>query len=175
MYAGHVGIALGARGFRKDVPLWALIIASQLPDWADAGLCVANLRSGTPGLYSHSFSAIAVLAAVAAAIYMLAARSAAGAYVMAAMVVSHAAGDWITGLKPTWTGGPMIGLQLYHYPMLDFVLEAAVIVIGWMFYRKSLPPERRSSAPSLALPGALLAFQLGADIFFSIAPGLPKC
>jgi len=175
MYAGHVGIALGAHGFRKSVPLLALIIASQLPDWTDAGLCIANLRSGTPGLYSHSFAAIAVLAALAALTYWLTAREAEGAYVLAAMVVTHAAGDWITGLKPTWPGGPLIGLQLYHYPLLDFVLEATVIVIGWWLYRKSLLPEKRSSAPTLALPGALLAFQLGADIFFFISPGLPKC
>ena len=175
MYAGHVGVALGAHGMRKAVPLWLLIIASQLPDWADAGLCLANVRTPVPGLYSHSLPAIGVLALIGAIAYCFAVRDVAGMLLVAAVVASHAVGDFFTGLKPTWSGGPMIGLELYHHPAADFAIEAVVLVAGWLLYRRSLPEDRRSSLPAFTVLGALLAIQAGADIFLSFTRGLRKC
>ena len=69
----------------------------------------------------------------------------------------------------------MIGLQLYKKPVVDFIVEAAVILGGWLIYRRSLPPDRRSSEPAFTLLGALLVIQVGADIFLSFAKGLRKC
>ena len=175
MYAGHVGIALGAKGFRSALPLWALIIASQLPDWADATLCLAGVTSSTPGMYSHSFAAIAVLTALGTAVYLVGTRDVAGSAFVAALVVSHALGDYITGLKPTWEGGPMIGLQLYQHPAVDFMVEAVIIVAGWLIYRASFPADKRSSRDVSLMLGVLLALQLAADIVFSMSPGLKKC
>jgi hypothetical protein len=175
MYAGHVGVALGAHGIRKAVPLWLLIIASQLPDWADAGLCLANVRTTVPGLYSHSLPAVGVLAVIGAIAYCFVVRDVAGMLLVAAVVASHAVGDFFTGIKPTWAGGPLIGLQLYHHPVADFAIEALVLVAGWLLYRKSLPEDRRSSLPAFTVLGALLAIQAGADIFLSFTKGLRKC
>lgn len=175
MYAGHVGIALGAKGVRNSLPLWALIIASQLPDWTDATVCLAGVTSSTPGWYSHSFPAIGVLTIVGALVYLATTRDAVGSAFVGAMVVSHALLDFVTGLKPTWTGGPIIGLQLYRHPGLDFLAEAIVIVLGWMVYRASFPKARQSSREVWAMLGALLAIQALADIVFSISPGLRKC
>jgi len=175
MYAGHMGFALGAHGIRRAAPLWFLVIASQLPDWADAGFCIAGLRPSVPGILSHSIPSIVVLCLVAALVYAAAYRDFRGILVVAAVVVSHAAGDYLTGIKPTWPGGPMIGLQLYQKPLLDFIVEAAVILGGWLVYRRSLPPDRRSSEPVYTLLGALLLIQVGADIFLSFAKGLRKC
>jgi hypothetical protein len=175
MYAGHVGVALGAHGIRKTIPLWFLIIASQLPDWADAGLCLANIRPPVPGILSHSIPAVAVLAIVAAAAYAISLRDPAGMLLVGAVVVSHALGDYLTGLKPTMPGGPMIGLMLYHRPLIDFIVEAAVIVAGWQLYRRSLEPERRNGQPVYTLLGMLLLFQVGADLVLSVTRGLRKC
>jgi membrane-bound metal-dependent hydrolase YbcI (DUF457 family) len=175
VYAGHIGVALGAHGIRKAIPLWLLIIASQLPDWADAGLCLANIRPAVPGLYSHSFPAVAVLALIAALVYCIKVRDPAGMFIVAVVVVSHAVLDYVTGTKPTWIGGPVVGLGLYHHPVIDFAIEAMVLIAGWLFYRQSLPEDRRSSTPVFTLLGALLAIQAAADIFFSFATGLRKC
>ena len=175
MYAGHIGVALGAKGIRNALPLWALIIASQLPDWADATLCIAGMGSATPGMYSHSFAAIGVLTLAGALVYLATTRDMVGSAFVAVMVVSHALGDYITGLKPTWSGGPMIGLQLYRHPAVDFAVEAVVIVIGWLIYRAALPADRRSSREVFSMLGVLLALQLLADIVFSVSPGLKKC
>lgn len=175
MYAGHVGVALGAKGLRSTIPLWLLIIASQLPDWADSTLCVAGVTSATPGMYSHSIPAIAALTLAGALVYLASTRDGAGAAFVGAVVVSHVLGDYITGLKPTWSGGPMIGLRLYRHPEIDFVVEAIVIVAGWLIYRASFPPAKRSSRYVFSVLGVLLALQLLADIVFSMTPGLRKC
>jgi hypothetical protein len=175
MYAGHVGFALGAHGIRRAAPLWFLVIASQLPDWVDAGFCLGGLRPSVPGILSHSIPAVVALGAVAGAIYAIAFRDTAGILVVVTVVVSHAIGDYFTGIKPTWIGGPMIGLELYKKPFIDFILEAAVILGGWLVYRRSLSPDRRSSEPMFTLLGALLVIQIAADIFLSFAKGLRKC
>lgn len=175
MYVGHVGFALGAKGFRPSLPLWALIFASQLPDWTDATVCLSGFNSVTPGMFSHSLPAIAVLTLLGAVAYVISTRDLVGAGFVAALVVSHVLGDYITGLKPTWSGGPMIGLQLYRAPAWDFVVEAIVILVGWLIYRGSLPRDRRSTQDTWSLLGVLLALQALADIVFSASAGLRKC
>ena len=175
MYTGHIGIALGAHGWKKSIPLWLLIFASQLPDWADAGLCLANIRTPFPGTYSHSLPAIAALALFAAMIYCAIQRDPVGMLIVAAVVVSHAAADYFTGTKPTWPGGPIIGLELYHRPVIDFVLEALVVFVGWTVYRRSLGPEKRSREPVFTLLFVLIVIQIGGDIVLTTAKGLKKC
>ena len=175
MYTGHVGVALGAHGMRRAIPLWFLIIASQLPDWADAGFCLAGLRPLPLGILSHSIPAVASLGLIAALVYVISWRDPAGILLVIAVVVSHAVGDYFTGIKPTWPGGPMIGLQLYRQPLLDLIIESAVVLGGWAVYRRSLPADRQSSRPLFTLLGALLAIQIAADIFLTFAKGLRKC
>jgi len=82
--------------------------------------------------------------------------------------------DWITGFKPTWPGGPMIGLMLYEHPIADFVAEGIVIFGGAMLYARTLPPRRRPWVDVSIMLGALLAMQLTIDIAHTIA-SIPKC
>jgi hypothetical protein len=175
VYAGHVGIAIGAHGLRRAIPLWLLILASQLPDWGDAAVCFAGIPVSFPGMLTHSVPAVSVLALVMAGVYYAASRDGQGAGLVAVVVVSHMLADYFTGIKPTWPGGPLVGLQLYRQPILDFVLEAGVIVGGWLVYRTSFPLEKRSSTRVAFVLAALLIIQLGADILFMTTPGLKKC
>ena len=175
MYGGHVGIALAGKGFRKTIPLWLLIVATQLPDWTDAAVCAAGISSPPSEMLSHSLPAIAVLAAVIAALYYAARKDALSSLLVAGIVGSHMAADLLTGLKPTWPGGPSIGLRLYQRPAIDFVVEAMIIVIGWMIYRRSLPRDRRRSAPANLLLASLLLLQLVASMSFALFPGIKKC
>ncbi len=126
-------------------------------------------------MLSHSFPAIGILTLGGALIYFVSTRDTTGSAFIAALVVSHALGDYITGLKPTWSGGPMIGLRLYQHPYIDFAFEAIVVLAGWMIYRSSLPRDRRTSRYTVSMLGVLLALQLLADIVFSMSPGLKKC
>ena len=175
MYAGHVGVAIGAHGLRRSIPLWFLIVASQLPDWADAAACLSGMRPTVPGMFTHSLPAVGLLGIAFAVGWFVVSRDATGTLLVFAVVVTHAAGDYFTGIKPTWPGGPMIGLQLYRQPMIDFALEATVILIGWLFYRKSFSPEKRSSRDVMLMLIVLILIQLAADIVFLTTPGLKKC
>jgi hypothetical protein len=174
MYIGHVGAALGAKRARRTIGLLVLLIATYTPDWVDTGLCLAGAFN-PQGMLSHSIPAIALFAALWFAAYATATRDWKGALVVAGVVLSHMVLDWITGYKPTWPGGPMIGLRFYDHPVADFIAEAAVIVIGALLYARTLPPRKRPWVDVSVMLGALLLLQLGVDIARMLMKTLPKC
>src|SRR5215210_2529315 len=142
MYIGHVGVALGAKRLRPGIALLVLLVATYAPDWVDAGLCVAGVFN-PDGVLSHSIPAVAALALSGFALYGIKTRDWNAAAVVAAVIVSHMLLDWITGNKPTWPGGTMIGLKVYERPVVDFFLEGAVITVGAVLYGRTLPPRQR--------------------------------
>jgi hypothetical protein len=174
MYIGHVGAALGAKRVRTSIGLLVLLIATYTPDWVDTGLCLAGAYN-PEGMLSHSIPAIALFAALGFAAYATATRDWKGALVVAAVIVSHMLLDWITGYKPTWPGGPMIGLRFYDHPIADFIAEATVIVIGAMLYARTLPPRKRPWIDVSVMLGALLFLQLAVDVARMLMKTLPKC
>jgi hypothetical protein len=174
MYIGHVGAALGAKRVRASVSLLVLLVATYTPDWVDTGLCLAGAYN-PQGMLSHSIPAIALFSVLGFAAYSTATRDWRAGLVVAAVIVSHMFLDWITGYKPTWPGGPMIGLRFYDHPLADFIAEAAVIVIGALLYARTLPPRKRPWIDVWAMLGALLLLQLAVDIARMLMETLPKC
>jgi len=173
MYIGHVGAALAAKRVRRSIGLLALLVATYVPDWVDTGLCLAGAYNPQEML-SHSIPAVLLFALIGFAAYGAATRDWPGSLVIAGVIVSHMLLDWITGFKPTWPGGPMIGLMLYEHPIADFVAEGIVIFGGAMLYARTLPPRRRPWVDVSIMLGALLAMQLTIDIAHTIA-SIPKC
>ena len=174
MYIGHVGAALAAKRVRPSIGLLVLLVATYAPDWIDTGLCVAGTYN-PEGMLSHSVPAIALFAALGFAVYATTTRDWRAALVVAAVILSHMFLDWITGYKPTWPGGPMIGLRLYDHPIADFFAEGIVIVIGALLYTQTLPPRKRPWIDASAMLAALLLLQLGVDIARMVMKTLPKC
>ncbi|HEY6090243.1 MAG TPA: hypothetical protein VD771_10705 [Gemmatimonadaceae bacterium] len=173
MYIGHAAAALAAKRARASVGLLVLLVATYTPDWTDVGLCLA--RGNPQPMLSHSIPAVALFAVVAFAIYGLGTRDWTGAAVLGAVVVSHYLLDLVTGSKPTWPGGPMVGLGWYAHPVLDFIAEGVVIVIGALLYARTLPPRRRLWIDVSIILGALLLLQLGIDLGHVLLKTLPKC
>lgn len=167
MYVGHVGVALGVRGRTGALPLWLLVLAAQGCDWGDALLEAAwGLRGPDAAPYTHSLPAV-VAGALLPALLATAIGCSAGATLLAAGVyLSHWPLDLVTGLKPTWSGGPILGLDLYSRPWWDLPLEAAVIVGGWWLYRRALPLTARQRPVLLILLATLLALQALGDVVF---------
>jgi hypothetical protein len=174
MYMGHVGAALGAKGVRRSIGLLVLLVATYTPDWADTGLCLAGAYN-PEAMLSHSIPAIALFAVLGFAAYAAATRDWRSALVVATVILSHMFLDWITGYKPTWPGGPMIGLRFYDHPLADFIAEGAVIVIGTLVYARTLPPRKQPWIDVSVMLGALLLVQLGVDIARMVLKTLPKC
>ncbi|HEX6536604.1 MAG TPA: metal-dependent hydrolase [Gemmatimonadaceae bacterium] len=174
MYTGHLGIALAAKGLRSRVGLWVLVAASQGCDWADAvawAIGHQDPRSSrwlafdgwTAQMASHSVPSVLVLAIVLAVLYWATARDGRGAALVAVVTLSHVPADYVTSVKPTWPGGPRIGLSLYAHPAADFLLEAAIVCGGWLLYRRSLPTPRAASRVAWLALVALVALQLAAN------------
>ena len=174
MYTGHLGLALGAKGLKGDAPLWMLVFAAQACDWVQAVACVVA-PAGESAMWSHSVPAVLVLALALTLAAYARTRGVGVALLIGAVTLSHALADYVTGWKPTWPGGPMIGLDLYDVPAADLVLEAAVVAVGWILYRRTLAPEARRSRRAWALLGLLVGIQLLGVLSFTLFPALPKC
>lgn len=174
MYIGHFGFALAGKGVLRHAPLWLLVVATQACDWVQAVACVAA-PAGTSAMWSHSFPAVAAVAAALSVSSYLLTRDRRVAVLTGAVAVSHLLADYVTGLKPTWPGGPTIGLDLYSHPLRDLAVETAVLVFGWLLYRRSLPPESRSSLLIWVLLLVLGATELVAVFGLAVLPPTPKC
>lgn len=174
MFIGHLGFALAGKGLRRSAPLWLLVVATQGCDWVQAVACVAA-PAGTSAMWSHSIPAAAVLAAALSLASYLLTGDRGVAALTGAVAVSHVLADYVTGVKPTWPGGPTIGLDVYSHPLGDLTVETAVLVLGWLLYRRSLPPESRSSRLAWALVMVLGATQLLGVLELELLPNAPKC
>jgi hypothetical protein len=156
------------------VALLVLLIATYAPDWVDSGLCVVGAYHPA-GMSSHSFPIVGALAAFGLVAYALATWDWRGGGVVAAVVASHMVLDWLTGYKPTWPGGPMIGLRLYSHPVLSLVIETVVLVLGVLVYRRSLPNRSRGWIDAAVMLGALVFMQLAITLLRALTVSLPKC
>ena len=163
MYTGHVAIALAVRGVRRDVPLWVLVLAAQAPDWVEVMCGGLGTRASTQ-LWSHAFPFVLIGAVAAAGLVRLWTRSSSAALVAFAIYLSHPLADLVTGHKPLWLGGPPIGLQLIDRPVPDFVVQSALCILGWVFYRRSLQPGVRGRLIAAAPLVMLLALQGASDL-----------
>ena len=176
MYAGHIGVGLGAYSLRRTLPLWLLLIAAQIPDWLDAGFCVADISRGPAGLYTHGFIPVAAAAIVCGVFTYLLTHDATGAIIVALVVASHWFLDYLTGIKPTWPGGPTVGMNLYTRPVVDVVLESGTILAGWLLYRRALPESVRDNGWTYTTLFSLCGLQVLAGVAFALSlGGHPKC
>jgi hypothetical protein len=171
MYVGHIGVALGAKGWRRAIPLWALVFAAQGPDWIDTVLYARHMNNDRVELWSHSIPSVLVVALLVGAMAAVRWRSLATGLTLSATYALHLPADYLTGYKPLWLGGPHFGLQLYDQPRMDFVLEAVVIVIGWSLWRRTLPLRGRNRPAAWLLLAGLIAIQIGADLIFMARNG----
>ncbi|MDQ3949699.1 MAG: hypothetical protein M3282_05085 [Gemmatimonadota bacterium] len=162
MFIGHTAIALAAKRARPAVPLAALIAAAYGPDVIEVTLLALSRWAHVRAAFgSHSIPSVALGAAVVAAAYWTWRRDGLGAALLATTYASHWAADLFTGSgKPTWAGGPTLGLSLYERPALDFVVESGLLLAAWLFFWPAGDRRRRPRAVHVAAPIALVLVQL---------------
>ena len=163
MYTGHVAIALAARGLRRDLPVWAAVLAAQAPDWVEV-ICGGLGARASAELWSHAFPFVLLGAAVAAVFVRLGTRSTGAALVTFAVYLSHPLADLVTGYKPLWLGGPPVGMRFIDRPVPDFVVQGSLCLLGWVVYRRSLPPHMRRRLVVAAPLVMLLLLQGVSDV-----------
>lgn len=158
MFMGHLGIALGAKGFRRDISLTLLCLAAVGPDLVDFAL-EGNGHANGAGLWTHSLLAMLSYAAILFAAYAFTTHNYKAALVVGLVAASHVLVDLITSHMILWQGGPPLGLHLYLHRFADLLLESAVVLVGWLLYLRTLPGKHRVSIASVAILLVLLAMQ----------------
>ena len=157
MYAGHAALATFVKGKRKRIPIALLIPVAFAPDWIE---WVADIFGAQDRMISHSLVSVGIGATVIALIYALVTRESGDAGWVWMTYVSHWAADFITGTKPTWPGGPQLGLMLYSRPVLDVVMESVLILLCWLVYERSLPIVARHRSIRWLAPLGMIAMQI---------------
>lgn len=158
MYVGHAALALLVKARRPQIAVALLVPVAFGPDWVQWGFQLFDLNNR--GL-SHSLPAVFAYALAAAVAYRVVGRaSPANAAIVALLWISHWPADFITGTKPTWPGGPDVGLLLYDHQYADIAVECAMTVLCWLAYRAALPPERRNAGAVWVALCGLVAIQL---------------
>jgi hypothetical protein len=169
MVVGHAAMAVLGRAARPDLPFWYLLLASYAPDLVDFVLWISP-RAIDQLPNSHSFpSAAATIVVMALIGGVVLRRGAAGALVGSLLVVSHILADYITGhAKPTWPGGPKVGLQLYDYPAANFALEMGCFAVAWYLYRQVVPGGRWARLSTAAALLAAGLVQVGTSYYLHV-------
>lgn len=161
MIVGHVGIAAAAKSAWRRTSFPWLLVGCAAPDLVDVGFAIARVCNPY-GLYSHTVPAAALLAAVIGGTAFLTTDSRATGLATALMVLLHLPPDLITGHKIFWPGGPMLGLNVYEHPQLDFLIEVPILIIGWWLLRRSRSAPRW--ATSMLVLVVLVAGQGALDL-----------
>jgi hypothetical protein len=165
VYAGHAAVALALRRREPRLPILLLVIAAFGPDWVELLLMIPTKREGM-AVFTHSIPAVLVGGALAGALYALTRRPGGGTLFLAWTL--HWPADLITGLKPLVLQEPLIGLDLYKLPAVDFVLESAVVVTGCALYARAFPPRGELRRVIVMLGAALIVMQAALDIALSV-------
>jgi hypothetical protein len=155
MFAGHFGLAAAVKSKQPRVPLWALMLSTQLLDVIFVPLVLLHVESLQPigqggygeaiihAWYSHSLVGALLIAGAAG---LLAARfwGRQGGLTIAAVVFSH----WVLDLLvhradlPILPGNlgnlPLLGLGLWTMPAISAGLEGLLIIIGAVLYTRSV-------------------------------------
>ena len=167
MVTGHLAVAFAARARWPRAELFALVVATLVPDLADFVLPQGDRCRTSCELYTHAFPAVLVLAAAMAAVAWGVWHRRITSSLAGALVIVHVACDFVTGYKAFWFGGPDMGLNLYGHEALDFVLESAMMTIAWVILR------RTPQAPRWAVHPLMLAFLIAVQAAFGIQYHLP--
>jgi hypothetical protein len=165
VYVGHAAIALGLSRRETRLPVALLALAAFGPDWLEVVLMLPVKQQGS-AIYTHSIPAVLLGAAAAAG--LCAAMRRPGARIVFLAWLLHWPADLLTGRKPLLVREPLIGLDLYNLPAIDFLLESLIVVFGCAMYARAFPPRAELRRVVVILGAALIALQAAADVALSV-------
>lgn len=186
MFAGHFGVAAGVKAKTPEVPLWALMVATQWLDLLFLPLLLLGVETidDSPGGgygdniihadYTHSLLGAAALAVAAG---LLAGRlwGKRAGYAIGAVAFSHWLLDLIVHhadmpiLPGNWGSLPLLGFGAWHYKGLSIGLEIALLAIGFALYvssalRRSRGKSRKSAYLASGALGLFLLATIAMDV-----------
>jgi hypothetical protein len=157
VYAGHAAIATFVKGVRPRISLALLVPVAFAPDWVE---WLSDAAGHQNRMLSHSLVSVGIGATLVALIYAVVTREIGDACWVWMTYASHWAADFITGLKPTWPGGPEVGLSLYEHGVWDVMLESLVVIVCWLVYLRTIPRAARRDKFVWLAPLGLIVLQI---------------
>jgi membrane-bound metal-dependent hydrolase YbcI (DUF457 family) len=183
MFVGHYGVSFAAKKFEPGISLWLLFVAVQWLDvvWAPLVLLGIERVRIVPGItasnpldlyympYTHSLVAAVLWSAAAFLVYRIIARrgTTAAALVLASAVFSHWVLDFVVHRPdlPLYDNAAKVGLGLWNFAALAFVIETALFFGGMYLYLRT---EARRRPAVVAFGVFMLAVH--AFTFFGAPP-----
>jgi hypothetical protein len=174
MFIGHFGAGFGAKSIAPKISLGSFFLAAQFLDllWPTLLLLgvehvriVPGATAVTPLLFEHypvSHSLLAVLgwAALVGCVYMLLRRQRVGAFVLAALVISHWGLDAVVHQPdlPLFPGSTTnIGLNAWSSFPMTLAIELPLFALGvWLYARATTAIDRTGRWGFWLLIGFLL-------------------
>lgn len=179
MFLGHFAVGFAAKRAAPRASLRTTFLAAQ---WADVvwpvflllGLETVRIDPGNTAVtpldfvsypYSHSLLALLLWAGLFAGVYAWRGRDRAGAWVLAAVVLSHWVLDFASHRPdvPVLFDGPKLGLGLWRSLAATLAVEGALFAVGvWLYARATRARDRIGSYGLAALVALLVIAYAGA-------------
>ncbi|CDN41764.1 hypothetical protein [Paenibacillus sp. P22] len=163
MFAGHFGLAAAVKAKTPQVPLWTLMLGTQLLDVLFVPFLLTGKETleAVPGAdgyggfiihadYTHSLVGTLLLALIVGWLASLK-WGRRGGWTIGAVVLSH----WVLDLAmhradmPIFPGNagdlPLLGLGLWQWPSISMAAELALVTVGAILYVRSLPAAGNAS------------------------------
>ncbi len=161
MFAGHFAVAAAAKSRAPKVPLWALVLSSQLLDVVFVPLLLLGTETIEPigaggygqniihAPFTHSLVG-AVALSLAAGLLSWRVWGRRTGLLMGGVAFSHWVLDFVVHradmvLVPGASGTPVFGLGLWSTPAASVMLEAVLVVIGALMYYRGVVKGARGS------------------------------
>lgn len=171
MIVGHWGLAYAVSAKTRDAPFLLFAVASIAPDCLDVVYALLGVCSPY-GVYSHSVPVLFPLSAAFALAIWLVTRNRLFGLVGMALVLIHLPADWVTGRKALFLHGPLVGANIYSWPLADFLVEVPLLVAGWLAARRAdVRPRWAVALPTLLV---LVAIQGAGDVMNYLNLEKPK-
>jgi hypothetical protein len=160
MFIGHYGVGLGAKK-AAPISLGFLFFGCQFLDLLWPTLLLLNIEDVSINTdpkapvplsfidypYSHSLAMAIGWSLLLGFIYWIIMKNKRCAIVLALCVLSHWFLDLIVHLPdlPLYpsASSPKVGLQLWRYPAISGILEAAIFILGLTLYLKATKPKNK--------------------------------
>lgn len=153
MFVGHFGLATIVKTKEKTLPLWVLLVGSQLLDIIFIPLWLLGIETIVPignggygeqiihANYTHSLVGTLLITGIAGYVVAKIWNTRSG-WVFAFMVFSHWVLDLVVHrmdmpiLLANLGGLPLLGFGLWQLPILSKITEAMLVLVGIILYWK---------------------------------------
>ena len=151
MFIGHYGVAYLVKKKAPDIPLWLLFVSVQLLDIIAFSLVLLGIEKASyvpndnPFFrnyldlpYSHSLMGTLLISAIVCIIFR-AINKKTWAWILGFCVLSHWVIDLIvhTPDLSIFFDVTKVGLGLWQYPILSFIIEIAFVLAGWLMLKRN--------------------------------------